>query len=111
MRFHDIEVSGITRIVFNRTFMWKKRKYLPGEDPTWVCHTPGEKSITCFHSGMMRIVNMLKDDEGTRMWIHENTLNIESESIQVRELGARALLSKTLDISDSDVNSIVGRSK
>jgi hypothetical protein len=84
MRFHDIEVSGITSIVFNRTFLWKKRK---GEDPMWVCHTPGEKSIDCPHSGMMRVVNMLKDDPVTRMWVHGDTLNIESETIWVGELG------------------------
>jgi hypothetical protein len=90
MRFHDIEVSGITNIVFNRTFVWKKQK--SGEYPTWVCQMPGEKSIDCSHSGMMRIVNMLKDDAGTRMWVHGDTLNIESEPMWVGKLGGEKVL-------------------
>jgi hypothetical protein len=83
MRFHDIEVSGIESIVFNRKnrwvfadigdkgTVWRELDQTPGATPGFPI---GGKYKT--HTEMMKIVNELKKDRRYRMWIHYDTLNI-----------------------------------
>ena len=67
MRFKDIVVSGITRIVIHRTDVWMYG------DGVWVKSIPTSVKT---HDEMMAIVNHLKADKRYRMWVHGNTLNI-----------------------------------
>lgn len=77
MRFRNIEVSGIERIVFNRETEWRLetenlwRKVVKGDYPD---HMPTPEYRT--HDNMMAIVNALKKDRRFRMWVHFDTLNI-----------------------------------
>jgi hypothetical protein len=80
MRFKDIEVSGITTIVFNR-----KRAFAQSMiDKSWI---EVNKNDTIFidsagkenrisHEEMMSRVNHAKEDNRFRMWVHNDTLNI-----------------------------------
>lgn len=70
MHFKDIEVSGITTIVFNR-----KREWIKQPDTRWV---ESKGYLNCDHDEMMFIVNNLKDKPTARMWVHGYTLNIET---------------------------------
>jgi hypothetical protein len=77
MRFRNIEVSGIERIVFNRKTMWslinggRWQKRNTGNFPDTM---PPSEVIS--HSEMMCRVNNLKKDPRYQMWIHFDTLNI-----------------------------------
>lgn len=73
MKFKDIEVSGIKRIVINHKKVWE---YYPSN--TWMVLRPGESTESFRpHNEMMKIVNILKEDRRYRMWVHGDTLNIE----------------------------------
>lgn len=87
MRFHDIEVSGIECIVFNReTRFILKDGAGHGGVAAWVRVIPREMQEKCdagdigqclmLHEQMMKIVNALKKDRRYRMWVHFDTLNI-----------------------------------
>lgn len=69
MRFYDIEVSGIKTIVFNKKRLWEKQA-----DNTWL---ESNRSIVCSHEEMVWIIDRLKYDRKSRMWVHGDTLNIE----------------------------------
>jgi hypothetical protein len=69
MRFYNIEVSGIKNIVFNKKRMWEKQV-----DNSWF---ESNRGLACSHEEMMWIVNRLKYDRKSRMWVHGDALNIE----------------------------------
>ena len=57
MKFENIEVSGITRIVIEHKKVW-------------------EAGQLGFTDEIYAIVNKLKTDRRYRMWVHNNTLNV-----------------------------------
>jgi hypothetical protein len=67
MRFNNIEVSGINRIVIAHKAVWE------WNDGIWV---RGGDHAPKHHGEMMEMVNRLKSDRRYRMWVHWNTLNI-----------------------------------
>jgi hypothetical protein len=67
MKFKNITVSGITRVVMNHKVVWTQT------EKGWV-HSNGH-NIT-LHDGMMEVINHLKEDRRYRMWVHGNTLNV-----------------------------------
>jgi hypothetical protein len=79
MRFKDIEVSGITTIVFNR-----KRAFAQSMiDKSWIQINKNDtifidsgKENHISHEEMMSRVNHAKGDNRFRMWVHNDTLNI-----------------------------------
>ena len=82
MRFHDIEVSGIECIVFNRKDRWILHDVNPIFGELWqrvaspVDPNEQERQPTKTHAEMMKVVNALKKDRRYRMWVHFDTLNI-----------------------------------
>lgn len=84
MKFHNIEVSGIRNITFNRKALWQAdggmwRKVDLTNAPAGVFDIIDSKT----HEEMMKIVNLLKWDRRYRMWIHGDTLNIVRKSVTV----------------------------
>lgn len=69
MKFKNIEVSGITRIIFNRKVEWEQKS----KDGDWENLKTGEKQP---HEAMMDVINILKHKPKCRMWSFGNTLNI-----------------------------------
>lgn len=67
MKFKELVVSGITRIVIERKDIWVYG------DGMWVKSIPTSVKT---HNEMMTIVNHLKADRRYRMWVCGNTLNI-----------------------------------
>jgi hypothetical protein len=80
MRFKDIEVSGITTIVFNRKYAFAQsmidRSWIQvnKNDTIFIGSTGKENRIS--HEEMMSRVNHAKKDKRFRMWVHNDTLNI-----------------------------------
>ena len=79
MKFTNIVVCGITRIVIDRKDVW-----IYG-DGVWIKSAPESTSVKT-HPEMMAIVNHLKVDRRYRMWIHGNVLNV----VKAVSIGGRA---------------------
>jgi hypothetical protein len=96
MRFRNVEVTGITSIVFDRKVIWNLDK------GTSVWYATTERFM--YHSDMMKIVNLLKRDNRYRMWVHADTLNIVRKS----ERGCPKFVPKTLAQRMSEPSELVG---
>lgn len=74
MKFtRPIEVTGITRIVFDRKRVWDK-----DTDEIWTAKNDGSDAIVRMmnHKDMSERIKYVEADSRFRMWIHGDTLNI-----------------------------------
>ena len=84
MKLGRIEVSGITRIVFNREFVWERKEYFGLVEPIWV--KIAEDGSWGYFSCSIREPKEIRDmldymlgNPAYRMWVHGDTLNIVKE--------------------------------
>lgn len=80
MKFSNIEVNGIKKVVINRKHWWVKvgplwKLAIRGPEPDDFIPVAYEgKTLT--HEEMMKMVSHLKKDRRYRLWVHLDTLNI-----------------------------------
>ena len=71
--FENVEVSGLTHVVFYHDTHWKRMNYKT--DYVWL--RLGEYKKVMSHEHMLDIIRRKIGDYRYRMWIHGETLNIE----------------------------------
>lgn len=80
MKLGRIEVSGITRIVFNREFVWERKEYDGLVEPIWVKIAEDESWLYVRENKEIRdMLDYMLDNPEYRMWVHGDTLNIVKE--------------------------------
>ena len=80
MKLGRIEVSGITRIVINREFVWELREYRGLGEPVWV-KIDGEGAWVFVRTPkeVRDMLDYMLARPEYRMWVHGDTLNIVKE--------------------------------
>ena len=80
MKLGRIEVSGITRIVFNREFVWERKEYDGLVEPIWVKIAEDGSWVYVREPKEIRdMLDYMLARPEYRMWVHGDTLNIVKE--------------------------------
>jgi hypothetical protein len=99
MHFRDVQVSGITKVVFNRKTIWNQMS--PGNNWFRPLEPNVMKQTVRCHAEMMGIINLLKADRRYRMWVHGDTLNIVRKSAEPSEHADREPAEGTLNLMEN----------
>ena len=80
MKLGRIEVSGITRIVLNREFVWERKEYDGLVEPIWAkISEDGSWSYVRLPKEIRGMLDYMLNNPEYRMWVHGDTLNIVKE--------------------------------
>lgn len=80
--FENVEVSGLTHVVFYHDTHWKRMNYKT--DYVWL--RLGEHKKVMSHEHMLDIIRRKIGDPRYRMWIHGESLNIERNFVKDEEV-------------------------